>query len=810
VNPRPGLSGPRPHRADVLAALALLSLLGWLFREVVLRGRVFYERDIFFQWWAQAESFVRVVAAGSWPVWSPWGSFGQPMWANMNNQVLYPLTWLNLLLFPWRYYVVYAVLHVFLGSAGTFVLARRLGFGRAAALVSAALFMSSGPLLSLVNLWNHLGGAAWLPWSLAAGEAALTSGTRRHVLLWGATLAAAVFAGSPDLLVFAVLLSALLVVRRLRGHRLGEPSSRAAIVRFALAVLVAFGLSIAQWLPAADLLRHSARQQWAAYDRDFWSIHPALLAAAVLPAFVDTLPLAASYRAELFESREPYLHSHYLGLVALALVAAALAGRPRPLRRTLVAAVVVATLFALGRHTPFYDLSLALAPPLGVLRFPSKALIVVALAWALLAGMGYEQWREGLGRRGWLAVGGTLLIAIAAGAAIVLLMGPQAVELGARVLAPLPPGMSPHDAFAPVRAATAAAVVMGGIALVLVMLSIGDATAGRRRRAAGIVAALAIADTAFAHRDINPTAPAQLYTGRPQLLEAGPDVRLVRGYVYDYVQFPLKTRQHLGADGLTLAALPPGTSPPLAFALALRDYGQPSLMGAFGIETSFDFDLLGLHPPERVRLERFLRDVEGTPTHLRLLRMAGVGWMEALHQRGLEDLIPVKSFRTFLPQPVLFYRVPDASPRFFAVSGVRADDGADGLRTVAEPGFDPSRELILPHGPARAPRPEFTGACRLRDRRPDRVRLEATLSDDGYVVLLDGHDPGWRATVDGHPAPVLRANIVFRAVPVPAGRHVVEFVYRPRSITLGLAASALCFILCGWAWASDRQSGAHG
>jgi len=794
----------------VLAALGLLPLLVWLFRDVVLRGRVFYERDIFFQWWAQAESFVRVVASGSWPVWSPWGSFGQPMWANMNNQVLYPLTWLNLLLFPWRYYVVYAVLHVLLGSAGTFVLARRLGFGRAGALVSAAVFMSSGPLLSFVNVWNHLGAAAWLPWSLAAGEAALTSGTRRHVLLWGAALGAAVFVGSPDLFVFAVLLSALLVLRRLRRRRLGEPSSRAAMGAFGLALLVAFGLSIAQWLPAADLLRHSARPQWAAYDRDFWSIHPALLAEAVLPAFVDTLPLAASYRAELFESREPYLHSHYLGLVALALVAAALAGRPRPLRRTLVVAGVAAALFALGRHTPFYPLSVAIAPPLVVLRFPSKALIVVALAWALLAGMGYEQWREGLGRRGWLAVGGALLIAVAAGAAIVVFMGPRAAELGARTLAPLPPGMSPREAFAPVRAAVAAAVVMGGIVLVLVVLSIGEAAAGRRRLAAGLVAVLAIADTALAHRAINPTAPSQLYTGRPRLLEAGPDVRLARGYVYDYVQFPLKTRQHLGADGPTLAALPPGASPALAFALALRDYGQPSLMGAFDIETSFDFDLLGLHPPERVRLERFLRDVEGTPTHLRLLRMAGVGWVEALHQRGFEDLIPVTSFRTLFPQPVRFYRVPEPLPRFFAVGGVRADDGADGLRTVAEPGFDPTRELILPGGPARAPRPEFTGACRLQERRPDRVRLEATLSDDGNVVLLDGHDPGWRATVDGRPAPVLRANIVFRAVPVPAGRHVVEFVYRPRSITLGLAASALCVLLCGWVWASDRPPGAHG
>src|SRR5437867_11398264 len=105
---------------------------------------------------------------------------------------------------------------------------------------------------------------------------------------------------------------------------------------------------------------------------------------------------------------------------------------------------------------------------------------------------------------------------------------------------------------------------MGGIVLVLVVLSIADAAAERRRLAAGLVAALAVADTALAHRAINPTAPPQLYTGRPQLLEAGPDVRLVRGYVYDYVQFPLKTRQHLGTDGLTLAALPAGTPPALA------------------------------------------------------------------------------------------------------------------------------------------------------------------------------------------------------------------------------------------------------
>jgi len=78
--------------------------------------------------------------------------------------------------------------------------------------------------------------------------------------------------------------------------------------------------------------------------------------------------------------------------------------------------------------------------------------------------------------------------------------------------------------------------------------------------------------------------------------------------------------------------------------------------------------------------------------------------------------------------------------------------------------------------------------------RPDRVRLEAELSAPGFVVLVDTYDPGWRATVDGAPAEVLRADVALRAVAVPSGRHVVEYVYRPRSITGGLAVSGLALL----------------
>ena len=59
----------------------------------------------------------------------------------------------------------------------------------------------------------------------------------------------------------------------------------------------------------------------------------------------------------------------------------------------------------------------------------------------------------------------------------------------------------------------------------------------------------------------------------------------------------------------------------------------------------------------------------------------------------------------------------------------------------------------------------------------------------------DGYDPGWRASVDGRPASVLRANVAFRAVAVSAGRHVIEMVYRPPLPMAGLVLSGISLLL---------------
>ena len=57
--------------------------------------------------------------------------------------------------------------------------------------------------------------------------------------------------------------------------------------------------------------------------------------------------------------------------------------------------------------------------------------------------------------------------------------------------------------------------------------------------------------------------------------------------------------------------------------------------------------------------------------------------------------------------------------------------------------------------------------------------LEADSPDGGWVVLNDLWHPWWFAEVDGKPAEILRANVLFRAVAVPPGRHMVRFTFRP-------------------------------
>jgi SAM-dependent methyltransferase len=77
------------------------------------------------------------------------------------------------------------------------------------------------------------------------------------------------------------------------------------------------------------------------------------------------------------------------------------------------------------------------------------------------------------------------------------------------------------------------------------------------------------------------------------------------------------------------------------------------------------------------------------------------------------------------------------------------------------------------------------------------VGLEAELPCRGMVVLSDSFYPGWAATVDGKAVPIYEAYGVVRGVVAPAGRHAIEMRYRPPTVFLGAALTAVgCLGIC--------------
>ena len=100
--------------------------------------------------------------------------------------------------------------------------------------------------------------------------------------------------------------------------------------------------------------------------------------------------------------------------------------------------------------------------------------------------------------------------------------------------------------------------------------------------------------------------------------------------------------------------------------------------------------------------------------------------------------------------------------------------------------------------------PDPTESVAVTRDEPQRVELTAVLRSPGLVVVADQFYPGWRLTVDGRPAEILRTNRAMRGVALPAGTHRLVFRYEPPSLRLGIALSlaGLAAWLALVAWSS--------
>ena len=85
---------------------------------------------------------------------------------------------------------------------------------------------------------------------------------------------------------------------------------------------------------------------------------------------------------------------------------------------------------------------------------------------------------------------------------------------------------------------------------------------------------------------------------------------------------------------------------------------------------------------------------------------------------------------------------------------------------------------------------------------PQRVVLDANLARPGLVILGEVFYPGWKLTIDGQAAPILRANRLMRGAAVKAGKHRLVYTYEPRSLQVGAAISlaGLVVLASSTAW----------
>lgn len=773
---KPGLTSVFDHGWRVLSmrgpAVGFLLIVLVLFSDAFFRGRVFFQRDIHAYWYPTIEAFVGGVAEGRLPCWNPYPAFGLPLASDPSSQTFYPLTWLNLVLQPESYFKLFVAIHCFAAGLGVQKLCRRWRLTPVPSFLAGAVWIASGPFLSSVSLFHHFAGSAWMPWVLLALDAALSKGTIGSGLLLGAVAGGQALAGSADLCFMTGLLAVgyscvFVVVRR-------EPGSlRSAAVAGAISLPFAAVLSAVQWIPAAALVGSGYRGSQVPSTSLYWSLHPISLLDLLVPRLIADFPLSAAARAALFESREPLLVSIYLGVPAAVLVlCAGLLARATGKVSVVGGSFVLFLLAGLGRHTPLLPTLLQL-PLFPLFRYPPKYLLPASLLWAVLAGLGAEAWM-----RPWQAAArrrSVVVVLVCAASALAALWASTAE--GLELWNPSGPlgwlgdvgTHSPQVVTKLVRAAVLALVCAALLYL-------------RRRWSTPplwlnvVLVGVVMGDLLSKGRDVNPLAPPALMRYRPPILEElrGPDPG-PRVYVFS---------EHAAWLRQQFVRSPEGWDPRWGWVLGGLDMLLPPIGGRWRIHGSYDGDFSGLAPRALSALTQ--RVWRGDAVALKLLEMGSVNYVVSLRPDVLGGLPEVAHFSSVYAQPIRLFRVPRPVARVYAVNQARILGEPESFGILEGADFDPRREVLLSEGPPPGPtRVDFVGKVRVLWRRSDSIGAEADLNASGFVVFVESYYTGWRAAVDGVPTAVRRANVLFRAVSVPAGRHRIELTYRPDGLMWG-------------------------
>jgi hypothetical protein len=165
---------------------------------------------------------------------------------------------------------------------------------------------------------------------------------------------------------------------------------------------------------------------------------------------------------------------------------------------------------------------------------------------------------------------------------------------------------------------------------------------------------------------------------------------------------------------------------------------------------------------------------------------------ESPGDRPQRSALPNEFSTIYADDQVRVLENPRALPQAWIVHDALQVADGEALPLLKTGEVDPRQTALLETSPPEMA-PAFDSAAdrvTTLDSEPDMLRLATVTDAPGLLMLSESFDPGWRAYIDGEPAPVLVADHLLRAVPLLAGKHVVELRYEPRSLQIGIAISS--------------------
>ncbi|MGL4441434.1 MAG: hypothetical protein ACRCUE_19455 [Bosea sp. (in: a-proteobacteria)] len=716
------------------------------------------------------------LARGETPFWNPHVFGGHPQIADPQSLIFSPPHLLAALLFPKPGPIVgdaVVLVTLLAGALSLMMLFRDRDWAPAGA-VTAALVFAFGAAAS----WRiqHIGQVMSLSYfaiTLWLMSRALSRGSVRYGLAAGFTSGLMILGRDQVALVGCYTLAGLTIAAWLQS---GAPLR--AITRSLKPLLtMAFTAILTAALPILFTLMLAEQSNRPAIDLD--GAHKGSLHfASLLTLFVANLfgaagPLENFWgqpsptwngffgNVDLFLARNMSV-AYFGALPLLAIIGVGiLRGRAWDAAiRAVAIATALVLLYALGRYTPLFGALFGLLPGVSFYRRPADALFNFGALAAVLAGYCVHVLATNPlpKARLWHWVIGAVAVAIALGAATWL-----AVLLG-RVKVAMIPLVTAAILFA-----------LSGVMLWFLRKTHLSAPLG----AALFVAAILGIDLATSNGPSESTGlpTAQYDVLRPET--ANPTIALLKSELARTAAPDRRDRVELAGIDFHWpnATMTHGLHHTLGYnPLRLGDYSRATGAGdhiALPDQRSFS----KLMPGYRSRLADMLG----------LRFIASRGPIEAIDKTLTPALLASGPIRQIgRTADAYIYENRNALPRVLVVPEARTADTEAILSTGVWPtDFDPRRNVLLsglpPAATCEAPigtSPTTSSASIIRYAN-NTVTVEAVSAGCGFLVLNDVWQRWWSVEVNGQFEPLLKANVLFRAVQIPAGKSVVIFRFEP-------------------------------